>query len=74
MHVFRESKKKFEKKFRKFFWFYESPELRKKRKKTQKKPASLKNGKFAHFSRKLVHVFQGKKKDGFTKLEMKLDL
>ena len=32
-----------------------------------------KNGKFARFSRKLVHVFKGKKKDGFKK-EMKLDL
>ena len=41
--------------------------------KNTKKPASPKNGKFARFSRKLVHVFQGKKKDGFKK-EMKLDL
>ena len=32
-----------------------------------------KNEKFARFSRKLVHVFQRKKKDGFKK-EMKLDL
>ena len=38
-----------------------------------KKPTSLKVGKFARFSRKLMHIFQGKKKDGFKK-EMKLDL
>ena len=32
-----------------------------------------KNGKFARFFRKLMHVFQGKKKAGFKK-EMKLNL
>ena len=41
--------------------------------KKYRKPTSLKIEKFACFSRKLVHVFQGKKKDGFKK-EMKLDL
>ena len=33
-----------------------------------------KNGKFARFLKKLVHAFQGKKKDGFKKKKMKLDL
>ena len=54
------------------FWFFnEFPEFRINEK--YRKPASPKNGKFARFSRKLVHVFQGKKKAGFKK-EMKLDL
>ena len=42
--------------------------------KNTEKTSKPKSGKFACFSRKLVHVFQGKKKDGFTKKEMKLDL
>ena len=54
------------------FWFFnEFPEFRINEK--YRKPASPKNGKFARFSRKLVHVFQGKNNAGFKK-EMKLDL
>ena len=50
----------------KIFWFFnEFPEFRINEK--YRKPASPKNGKFARFSRKLVHVFQGKKKAGFIK-------
>ena len=46
----------------------------KKNRTTNKKwPKSPKNEKFVRFSRKLVHVFQGKKKAGFKK-EIKLDL
>ena len=72
-HAFREKFKKFKKlKFLENFWFFnEFPEFRINEKYI--KPASPKNGKFARFSRKLVHVFQGKKKNGFKK-EMKLDL
>ena len=55
----------FLKKFENFLIFNEFPEFRINEK--YRKPASLKNGNFAHFSRKLVHVFQGKKKDGFKK-------
>ena len=72
-HAFREKVKKKFKIFWKIFWFFNKfPEFRINEK--YKKPANPKHGKFARFSRKLVHVFQGKKKDGFTKLEMKLDL
>ena len=35
--------------------------------KNTEKTSKHKSGKFARFSRKLVHIFQGKKKDGFTK-------
>ena len=68
---------KFLKKFQNFFWFFnEFPEFRINEK--YRKPASPKNGKFARFSRKLVHVFQGTKKDGFKKgnetRSLKMDL
>ena len=54
------------------FWFCnEFPEFRINEK--YRKLASPKNEKFARFSRKLVHVFQGKNNAGFKK-EMKLDL
>ena len=55
--------------FRKDFWFYEFPKLKeiKEKWKNIEKTSKPKNGKFARFSRKIVHVFQGKKKDGFTK-------
>ena len=66
----RKSEKKL-KKFENFLIFNEFPEFRINEK--YRKPTSLKNEKFARFSRKLVHIFQGKKKDGFKK-EMKLDL
>ena len=76
-HAFREKVKKL-KKIKSFeiflenFWFFnEFPEFRINEK--YREPASPKNGKFARFSRKLVHVFQGKKKAGFKK-ENKLDL
>ena len=52
--------------FRKFSDFYEFLELKKKWKNIEK-TCKPKSGKFARFSRKLVHVFQGKKKYGFTK-------
>ena len=70
-HAFREKVKKLKKfKFLKIFWkisdfFNEFPEFRINEK--YRKPASPKNGKFARFSRKLVHVFQGIKKVGFKK-------
>ena len=66
-HAFREKVKKLKKiKIFENFWFFnEFPEFRIHEK--YKKPASPKNGKFARFSRKLVHVFQGKKKAGFKK-------
>ena len=51
--------------FENFWFFNEFPEFRINGK--YKKPASLKNGKFTFFSRKLVHIFEGKKKDGFKK-------
>ena len=55
--------------FEKFWNFFdflnEFPEFRINEK--YRKPASPKNEKFALFSRKLVHVFQGKKKVGFKK-------
>ena len=75
-HAFREKVKKlkkikFLKIFENFLIFNEFPEFRINGK--YRKPASLKNGKFARFLRKLMHVFQGKKKDGFKK-EMKLDI
>jgi len=65
----RKSQKKIWNLFWKFFCFYEFPELRKKK----KKPGSPKVENF-HVFREKVHVFQGKKKDGITKLEIKLDL
>ena len=62
----------FLKNFEIFYIFYEFPEFRINRK--YRKPASLKKMENLHvFSRKLVHIFQGKKKDGFKK-EMKIDL
>ena len=55
--------------FRKKFWFYEFLELKqiKEKWKNTEKTNKPKSGKFARFSRKLVHIFQGKNKDGFTK-------
>ena len=56
--------------------FSEFPEF--KINKKYRKSASPKNGNIACFSRKLVHVFQGKKKDGFKKgnetRSLKMDL
>ena len=78
-HAFREKVKKLKKNWKilKISWFFnEFLEFRINEK--YRKPASLKNGKFARFSRKLVHVFQGKKKDGFKKRNetrsLKMDL
>ena len=72
-HAFREKVKKLKKlnfwKILKIFWFFnEFPEFRINKK--YRKPASPKNGKFAFFSRKLVHVFQGKKKARFIFLKV----
>ena len=58
---------KFWKNFEKILILNEFPEskINEKHRKTSKP----KSGKFARFSRKLVHVFQGKKKDRFTNLK-----
>ena len=64
---------KFWKIFEKISDFYEFPELR-KREKTQKKPASLKVENLHVFRENLCTLSKAKKKDGFTKMEMKLDL
>ena len=62
-------KKKLEKlNFWKIFWFlneFLELKINEKHRKTNKP----KSGKFACFLRKLVHIFQGKRKDGFTNLK-----
>ena len=54
-------------KFSNFFIFIFMLISRIEEKMNTEKTNKLKSGKFARFSRKLVHVFQGKKKAGFKK-------